>query len=50
MILAGFSDLTEAAEAHSYLAGFLLQTLATTRSEPVPDTAEYVRRLLERAG
>lgn len=47
VLIAGFADLAEAAEAHAYLAGFLLQTLATGRSEPVADTASYVRRLLE---
>ena len=48
VVVAGFTDLGEAAEAHAHLAGFLLQTLANERSEPLSETANYVRGLLAR--
>lgn len=50
VILSGFSDLAEAGEAHAYLAGFLLQTLAAARHETISETSAYVRRLLEASG
>ena len=48
LVIAGFNDLEEAASAHAYLAGFLLQVLAHSRSGSLPETAGYVRDLLMR--
>lgn len=46
LVIAGFNDLEEAAAAHAYLAGYLLQVLAHVRNEPIPATAGYIRTLL----
>jgi len=47
LLIEAFDNLDEAARAHAYLAGFLLQLLAHERHEGVASTATRVRRLLE---
>lgn len=47
-LAAAFDGHLAAAEASAYLAGFLLQVLATQRGERVADTARYVAALLDR--
>lgn len=49
VLVQAFDDMAQAAEAHAYLAGFLLQTLASASSEPIANTATYVRSLLQRS-
>jgi hypothetical protein len=46
LLVDAFESVEEAAGAHAYLAGFVLQALAHARAEPVEVTAGYVRRLL----
>ncbi len=47
LIVAGFDSHEEAALAHAYLVGFVIQLLAEERNEGVRATAAYVRRLLD---
>ncbi|HEY7135532.1 MAG TPA: hypothetical protein VIB48_10740 [Acidimicrobiia bacterium] len=46
LLADAFDSAEEAAAAHAYLTGFVLQALAQARTEPVEVTAGYVRRLL----
>jgi hypothetical protein len=46
LLVAGFNSVEEAAQAHAYLAGFLLQLLAAARAEEVTATVEYVQAKL----
>ena len=46
LLVAGFDSVEEAARAHAYLTGYLLQLLADARHEDVPATADYVRNKL----
>ena len=46
LLVAGFDSVEEAARAHAYLAGFLLELLARSRSEDVTATVGYVRTKL----
>jgi hypothetical protein len=47
LLVAGFNSVDEAARAHAYLTGFLLQLLAHTRSEDLRSTVRYVRAMLD---
>jgi hypothetical protein len=42
LLVTGFNSLDEAARAHAYLSGFLLQLLADARSEDIMVTVAYV--------
>ena len=46
MLVDTFETVEEAAAAHAYLTGFLLQDLAAARGEPVAHTVERIRRML----
>ena len=47
LLVAGFDSAEEAARAHAYLTGYLLQLLADARDEDLPATAHYVRNMLD---
>ena len=47
LLVEGFNSVGDAARAHAYLAGFVLQLLADVRHEPVSDTVGYVRSKLD---
>jgi len=49
MFVDTFESLEEAAHAHAYLTGYVLQFLAIERSETVDQTAAAIRRLLDRS-
>jgi hypothetical protein len=42
LLVTGFNSLEEAARAHAYLSGFVLQLLADARSEDLMVTVAYV--------
>lgn len=44
-----FDSVEDAAQAHAYLTGFLLQVLANERQETVQASAEHVKGLLNRS-
>lgn len=46
LLADGFADVGEAARAHAYLAGFLLQALADARGETPDASCDFIRRLL----
>ncbi len=46
LLVDAFDGLGDAAAAHAYLAGFVLQALADARGEPLARTCSYVRALL----
>ena len=46
MFVDTFESLEEAAHAHAYLAGFVLQFLASLRGETVDQTVAEIRRVL----
>lgn len=46
LLAEAFGTHETAAQAHAYLSGFILQVLATERSESVEQAASRVRRLL----
>jgi hypothetical protein len=46
LLVDAFSSLEEAATAHAYLSGWVLQLLAASRGEDVAATLAYVRRTL----
>ena len=46
LLAEGFDDLEDAARAHAYLCGFVLETLAAARRETPSDTCAYLRGLL----
>jgi hypothetical protein len=46
LLADGFSDQAEAARAHAYLSGFVIETLAIARGEQPAKTCEYLRGLL----
>ena len=46
LLVDAFDDLGQAARAHAYLAGFLLQALAASRGESTTGSAAWVRSLL----
>jgi hypothetical protein len=46
MFIEAFSSLDEAAFAHAYLAGFVIQYLAEQRHERPDQTVAEIRRLL----
>jgi hypothetical protein len=46
LLADAFATHETAALAHAYLSGFILQVLATERSESVEQAASHVRRLL----
>lgn len=43
LLVTGFDSVEQAARAHAYLSGFLLQLLAHHRSEDIVATVNYVR-------
>lgn len=47
LLVAGFDSAEQAALAHAYLSGFLLQLLAHHRSEDIVATVKYVRSHLD---
>jgi hypothetical protein len=49
LLLDAFESLDEAATAHAYLAGFLIQFLAEARGDGILPTIDAVRALLQRA-
>jgi len=46
LLADGFGDLDEAARAHAYLTGFVVEVLAECRHETPAQTCAFVRRLL----
>ena len=48
LLVDAFDTLEEAAEAHAYLAGFLLEVLAGQRREDVDRTRAHLLTLLDR--
>jgi hypothetical protein len=46
LLAEGFTDEAEAARAHAYLSGFVIQTLATARGETPSQTCNHLRTLL----
>lgn len=46
LLVDAFDDLGQAARAHAYLAGFLLNALAASRGESAVVAAGWVRSLL----
>jgi hypothetical protein len=48
LLLDAFDSVEDAARAHAYLAGFLLQVVAAERQEPVSSSTAHMRRLLGR--
>jgi hypothetical protein len=46
LLAEGFTDSAEAARAHAYLSGFVIQTLATARGETPAQTCGHLRALL----
>lgn len=46
LLAEAFGTHETAAQAHAYLSGFILQVLATERSESVEQAASRVRQLL----
>jgi len=46
LLAEGFSDPGEAARAHAYLTGFVVEVLAESRQETPAQTCAFVRRLL----
>jgi hypothetical protein len=48
LLVDAFADLDEAAVAHAYLSGWVLQLLAASRGEDVASTLAYVRSTLDR--
>jgi hypothetical protein len=49
LVVEGFNSVEEAARAHAYLSGFLLEMLAHARREPVLATLDFVRSKLDNA-
>lgn len=47
LLVVGFDSLEQAARAHAYLSGFLLELLAHHRSENIVATMKYVRSVLD---
>jgi hypothetical protein len=47
MFIDTFESLEEAAIAHAYLAGFVMEYLAAQRNENVEQTVAEIRRLLD---
>jgi hypothetical protein len=47
LLIAGFDSVEEAARAHAYLSGFVLELLADCRSEDITATVKYVRSKLD---
>ena len=47
LLLDGFDSVEQAARAHAYLSGFLLELLAHHRSEDIVATVTYVRSMLD---
>jgi hypothetical protein len=50
MFIDAFESLEEAASAHAYLTGFVVQYLAAERGETVDQAVVRIRRLLDPAG
>ena len=50
MFIDAFESLEEAAFAHAYLAGFVVQYLSAQRNERVDQTIVEIRRLLDIGG
>jgi hypothetical protein len=50
LLVDTFDSVEDAAAAHAYLAGFLLQCLAVRRSEDFTTTVAFVRHLLSTDG
>jgi hypothetical protein len=46
LLVDGFGDLGEAARAHAYLAGFVVEILAESRQETTAQTCALVRHML----
>jgi hypothetical protein len=46
LLAEGFTDEAEAARAHAYLSGFVVQSLATARGETPAQTCAFLRNLL----
>jgi hypothetical protein len=46
LLVDAFESVEEAAAAHAYLTGFVLEALAEARREHVPAAAGYIRHLL----
>lgn len=47
LLVDGFDSVEQAACAHAYLSGFLLELLAHHRSEDIVTTVKYVRTVLD---
>jgi hypothetical protein len=47
MFIDAFESLEEAAAAHAYFTGFVVQYLAAQRNESVAQTVDEIRRLLD---
>ena len=47
LLAEGFGDVDEAARAHAYLSGFVIEVLAEARHETPTQTCALIRRLLE---
>jgi hypothetical protein len=46
LLAEGFGDLDEAARAHAYLTGFVIEVLAEMRQETPAETCALIRQLL----